>query len=43
MLPRPTPTCRYLSADVDMDGVAALRESLKQQGTKVGQVGRGWG
>ncbi|KAI7843060.1 hypothetical protein COHA_003233 [Chlorella ohadii] len=25
----------YLSADVDLDGVAGLREALKQQGTKV--------
>ncbi len=31
----PLPPCRYLSADVDLDGVAGLREALKQQGTKV--------
>ncbi len=28
----------YVSADVQLDGVASLREALKQQGTKVG----GW-
>lgn len=29
-------THRYISADVELDGVAGLREALKQQGTKVG-------
>ena len=36
----------YTTADVRLDGVAGLREALKQQGTKVGGEGlawRGWG
>ena len=34
--PVPVPIHRYISADVELDGVAGLREALKQQGTKVG-------
>ena len=33
--PHALPPCSYVSADVDLGGVAALQEALKQQGTKV--------